>query len=120
MCSVFKSVQQKHLEYVPDQMSEEDFWKQFFQSHYFHRDRINIAKDELFADCARQDDKSTFSTSCILCFFTSELKKSFHKYQLCYHFYWNLDVLCTLKKSSMELDSCTVHYQQLNYYYIYQ
>lgn len=62
--SIFKTyptVQQKHLEYVPDQMSEEDFWKQFFQSHYFHRDRINIAKDELFADCARQDDKTVES-----------------------------------------------------------
>lgn len=61
MRSIFRTypaVQQKHAEYVPDQMSEEDFWKQFFQSHYFHRDRINIQNKELFADCAHEDEKT--------------------------------------------------------------
>lgn len=53
----YPTVQQKHLEFVPDHMTEEDFWTQFFQSHYFHRDRINLTKEELFADCAKQDDK---------------------------------------------------------------
>lgn len=57
--SIFKTypaVRRKHLECVPSQMSEQDFWTKFFQSHYFHRDRLPVLKD-LFSDCAKTDDK---------------------------------------------------------------
>jgi len=50
-------VRQKHYENVPDKMSEEDFWTRFFQSHYFHRDRVNLSSKDLFADCAKTDEQ---------------------------------------------------------------
>lgn len=38
-------------------MTEEDFWKKFFSSHYLHRDKnITDAKD-LFTDCGKQDEQ---------------------------------------------------------------
>lgn len=57
--SIFKTypaVRKKHLECVPSQMTEQEFWTKFFQSHYFHRDRLPLLKD-LFSDCAKMDDK---------------------------------------------------------------
>ena len=40
-------------------MTEEDFWKKFFSSHYLHRDKnITDAKD-LFTDCGKQDEQGT-------------------------------------------------------------
>ena len=51
------TVKQRHAEYVPDQLSEQEFWTRFFQSHYFHRDRITFSNKDLFADCARADDQ---------------------------------------------------------------
>ncbi|XP_071121444.1 general transcription factor IIH subunit 1-like [Mytilus edulis] len=58
--SIFRTypmVKKKHLEYVPHQLSESEFWTRFFQSHYFHRDRTNISKAEMFSDCAKNDEK---------------------------------------------------------------
>merc|ERR1719305_2280666 len=61
--SIFKTypaVKKKHIENVPSKLSEQEFWTKFFQSHYFHRDRIHgtsVTKD-LFTECAREDDKS--------------------------------------------------------------
>ena len=51
------SVKKKHAEYVPDKLSEAEFWTKFFQSHYFHRDRINLTSKDLFADCAKSDEQ---------------------------------------------------------------
>lgn len=48
-------VKKKHYECVPTKMTEEEFWQRFFQSHYFHRDRISSLKD-FFNDCAKQDE----------------------------------------------------------------
>lgn len=58
--SVFRTypaVKRKHLENVPERMTEAEFWTRFFQSHYFHRDRLHTATRDLFSDCARSDDQ---------------------------------------------------------------
>lgn len=60
MESVFRTypaVRQKHKETVPHKLSEAQFWTKFFQSHYFHRDRINTGSKDLFTDCAKIDDQ---------------------------------------------------------------
>ncbi|CAN8027378.1 unnamed protein product [Ixodes persulcatus] len=51
------AVKRKHLENVPERMTEAEFWTRFFQSHYFHRDRLHTATRDLFSDCARSDDQ---------------------------------------------------------------
>ncbi|XP_037070765.1 general transcription factor IIH subunit 1-like [Pollicipes pollicipes] len=53
----YPAVRRKFFEYVPGRMSESEFWTRFFQSHYFHRDRINLSSKDLFTDCAKQDEK---------------------------------------------------------------
>lgn len=51
-------VEQKHLELVPHEMTEEEFWSKFFQSHYFHRERFSgETSNDPFADCAKMDEK---------------------------------------------------------------
>uniref|UniRef100_A0A224Z1Q0 General transcription factor IIH subunit 1 n=1 Tax=Rhipicephalus zambeziensis TaxID=60191 RepID=A0A224Z1Q0_9ACAR len=53
----YPAVKRKHLENVPERMTESEFWTRFFQSHYFHRDRLHTSTRDLFSDCARSDDK---------------------------------------------------------------
>lgn len=57
----YPAVQQKHFDNVPQKMTESEFWTRFFQSHYFHRDRVltgsSSTKNDLFADCAQEDDQ---------------------------------------------------------------
>lgn len=58
--SIFKTypmVKKKHAEYVPHKMSENEFWTKFFQSHYFHRDRISFSSKDMFSDCAKNDEE---------------------------------------------------------------
>ena len=50
-------VKKKHAENVPHNLSESEFWTRFFQSHYFHRDRINFGHKEIFAECAKHDEQ---------------------------------------------------------------
>lgn len=53
----YPAVKRKHQENVPQKISESDFWTKFFQSHYFHRDRINAGTKDLFTECAKIDDQ---------------------------------------------------------------
>lgn len=59
--SVFKAypaVKKKHMECVPNKLSESEFWTKFFQSHYFHRDRIITGMKDIFAECGKIDDST--------------------------------------------------------------
>lgn len=57
--SIFKAypaVKIKYSEYVPGRLSESEFWTKFFQSHYFHRDRLIGVSKDIFAECGRMDE----------------------------------------------------------------
>ncbi|XP_058807076.1 general transcription factor IIH subunit 1 [Phymastichus coffea] len=58
--SIFKTysaVKKKHTEYVPAKMSDAEFWAKFCQSHYCHRDRINLGTKDIFTECAKIDEQ---------------------------------------------------------------
>ncbi|XP_031636638.1 general transcription factor IIH subunit 1 [Contarinia nasturtii] len=55
----YPAVKRKHSEYVPtERMSESEFWTKFFQSHYFHRDRLLAGNKDIFSECGKLDDKA--------------------------------------------------------------
>ncbi|XP_075167316.1 transcription factor B1 [Haematobia irritans] len=54
----YPAVKRKHQENVPAKMSEAEFWTKFFQSHYFHRDRITAGTKDIFAECGKIDDQA--------------------------------------------------------------
>ncbi|XP_061773204.1 general transcription factor IIH subunit 1 isoform X2 [Nerophis ophidion] len=53
----YPAVKQKYCENVPHNLTEKEFWTRFFQSQYFHRDRINTGTQDIFTECAKQDEK---------------------------------------------------------------
>ena len=60
----YPAVKRKHFDNVPHKMTDNEFWTRFFQSHYFHRDRVfagsssSNPKSDFFAECARSDEVS--------------------------------------------------------------
>lgn len=52
----YPAVKRKHAENVPTKLTESEFWTKFFQSHYFHRDRITAGTKDIFTECGKIDD----------------------------------------------------------------
>jgi len=86
------SVKKKYLEKVPDKLSEKEFWTMFFQSHYFHRDRVNQggSSKDIFADCVKKDDQGRWiivlllTVCCISLFFMSLLMLNLQNFSECF------------------------------------
>ncbi|XP_055536075.1 general transcription factor IIH subunit 1 [Wyeomyia smithii] len=53
----YPAVKRKHAEHVPAKLTEAEFWTKFFQSHYFHRDRIVAGTKDIFNECGKIDDQ---------------------------------------------------------------
>lgn len=54
----YPAVRKKHIENVPNKLSEAEFWTKFFQSHYFHRDRISGGTKDIFTECGKIDEQT--------------------------------------------------------------
>ncbi|KJH47952.1 putative serine--tRNA ligase [Dictyocaulus viviparus] len=55
--NTYPAVEKKHLELVPHEMTETQFWTKFFQSHYFHREReVLPSPNDPFSDCVKMDE----------------------------------------------------------------
>ncbi|KAG2183387.1 hypothetical protein INT43_006393 [Umbelopsis isabellina] len=57
----YPSVKRAYDANVPDKMSEQNFWKRFLASEFFHRSRTgnrstNAASDDVFDKCLREED----------------------------------------------------------------
>jgi len=54
----YPAVQRKYESSVPHEISEEEFWKDFFRSRHFHRDRYASSKGskDVFGECAEKDE----------------------------------------------------------------
>jgi len=60
---MYPAVKKRYVDTVPDQVTEKEFWTEFFKSSHFHRDRIqtNSSKD-VFGECAKKDEQEQFKS----------------------------------------------------------
>lgn len=54
----YPAVKKKHVDCVPLKLTESEFWTKFFQSHYYHRDRITAGLKDIFVECGKIDDSN--------------------------------------------------------------
>ncbi|KAG9296351.1 hypothetical protein G9A89_014943 [Geosiphon pyriformis] len=57
----YPSIKKAYTQKVPHEISSEDFWRGFYASKYFHRNRTGIkqngSKDDLFDSCFQEDEE---------------------------------------------------------------
>ncbi|KAG0337485.1 RNA polymerase II transcription factor B subunit 1 [Podila horticola] len=65
VCQQYPSIKRAYDAYVPDKLSEAEFWKRYFQSRFFHRSRsgrgANEPDDEIFDKALEEDEEETKS-----------------------------------------------------------
>ena len=61
----YPAVRRKFEKCVPNEMTEKDFWTEFFRSQHFHRDRFSSGKStkDMFGDCAKKDEQQNLQES---------------------------------------------------------
>lgn len=57
---MYPGVKKKYVGTVPSEVTEKEFWSEFFQSQYFHRDRIqkSTSSKDVFGDLAKKDEEA--------------------------------------------------------------
>ncbi|KAF8944079.1 RNA polymerase II transcription factor B subunit 1 [Haplosporangium gracile] len=65
VCQQYPSIKRAYDQFVPDKLSEAEFWKRYFQSRFFHRSRsgrgANEPDDEIFDKALEEDEEETKS-----------------------------------------------------------
>ncbi|KAK3845098.1 MAG: hypothetical protein J3R72DRAFT_49856 [Linnemannia gamsii] len=65
VCQQYPSIKRAYDQFVPDKLSEGEFWKRYFQSRFFHRSRsgrgANEPDDEIFDKALEEDEEETKS-----------------------------------------------------------
>ncbi|KAG0056139.1 RNA polymerase II transcription factor B subunit 1 [Gryganskiella cystojenkinii] len=65
VCQQYPSIKRAYDAFVPDKLSEAEFWKRYFQSRFFHRSRsgrgANEPDDDIFDKALAEDEEETRS-----------------------------------------------------------
>ncbi|KAI7819218.1 hypothetical protein BC939DRAFT_460590 [Gamsiella multidivaricata] len=65
VCQQYPSIKRAYDNFVPDKLSEAEFWKRYFQSRFFHRSRsgrgANEPDDDIFDKALEEDEEETKS-----------------------------------------------------------
>ncbi|KAI1316042.1 RNA polymerase II transcription factor B subunit 1 [Mortierella claussenii] len=63
VCQQYPSIKRAYDTFVPDKLSEAEFWKRYFQSRFFHRSRsgrgANEPDDDIFDKALEEDEEET-------------------------------------------------------------
>ncbi|KAI8353740.1 hypothetical protein B0O80DRAFT_62165 [Mortierella sp. GBAus27b] len=63
VCQQYPSIKRAYDAFVPDKLSEAEFWKRYFQSRFFHRSRsgrgANEPDDDIFDRALEEDEEET-------------------------------------------------------------
>ncbi|KAG0251889.1 RNA polymerase II transcription factor B subunit 1 [Mortierella polycephala] len=63
VCQQYPSIKRAYDAFVPDKLSEAEFWKRYFQSRFFHRSRsgrgANEPDDDIFDKALEEDEEET-------------------------------------------------------------